>query len=135
MSIFQLLESKLNENGRVFYKRCAGRKIRIKSVELLTGYTKPKENVIYISNEKTAASAIQRQRGNFSGSLGIFLISASPSENKVLQDQAEKNDLSILLSEKSEIELSLCAAQALSYYLDAEDFLIRCIPPGICWKY
>ncbi|MCD8154977.1 MAG: helix-turn-helix domain-containing protein [Clostridiales bacterium] len=39
-----------------------------------------------------------------------------------MQDQAEKNDLSMLLSDKSEIELSLCAAQALSYYLDAEDF-------------
>lgn len=120
MAIFDLLKLKLQED--IIFSRFSGKNFRIESVDILTEKTVLCDRMICISNEKTASSIIQTRKSQCSGISAIFLVSAQPSKNRVLQELSEKYNLNIIMASRSENELNLAVTQAMNYYLSASRF-------------
>ena len=111
MAIFDLLKLKLQED--IIFSRFSGKNFRIESVDILTEKTVLCDRMICISNEKTASSIIQTRKSQCSGISAIFLVSAQPSKNRVLQELSEKYNLNIIMASRSENELNLAVTQAM----------------------
>ena len=121
MAIFDLLKGMLQET--VIFSRFSGKDFRVDSADILTEKSVLRDHMVYVTNEKMARTVIQTRKNDCSGISAIFLVSALPSKNHVLQELSEKYDLNLIMSKRSEAELNLAVTQAMSYYLTATHFL------------